>query len=287
MNAASPGSVDRLRIAIRDDDTCFYTKPAELAQLYETLWDRIPVSLSVVPNSVPAHRWHRFKTDARDDECRWLHLNKELVSFLREKIREGRIEVMLHGFTHEFRRSGGSWLPECLWKTPERLMEEVLQGKTYLEDLLESPVRVFVPPGNAIAAAGILAIESAGLDLSGILGRRVDRPLSAAYAAAYFRRWAYRARNGAPYPFPLRVGKHWELTAHALTPRSNPDSLRRSLQRACEIGAPFVLATHYWEVGSVSGLSDTFRALVNEALSLGAVPSTVSECLRSTCAFSS
>ena len=42
-----------MKIALRDDDTCFYTKPSELEEAFEGL--NIPISLSVVPFTVFSH----------------------------------------------------------------------------------------------------------------------------------------------------------------------------------------------------------------------------------------
>lgn len=38
-----------MKFAIRDDDTSFFTQPEQLLRVYEGIWDRAPVSLSVVP----------------------------------------------------------------------------------------------------------------------------------------------------------------------------------------------------------------------------------------------
>ena len=43
-----------MKIAIRDDDTSFYTNPEDLKKAHEFLGD-IPISLSVVPFTVKDH----------------------------------------------------------------------------------------------------------------------------------------------------------------------------------------------------------------------------------------
>src|SRR6188474_3008591 len=53
-----------LRAAIRDDDTCFFTTPEALERVYGRYWDRIPISLAVVPvhastrsKGIPPEHW--------------------------------------------------------------------------------------------------------------------------------------------------------------------------------------------------------------------------------------
>ena len=43
-----------VRIAIRDDDTCFFTRPEELEAVYAPLGEWLPVSLAVTPFAVEA-----------------------------------------------------------------------------------------------------------------------------------------------------------------------------------------------------------------------------------------
>ena len=53
-----------MKFAIRDDDTSFFTRPEQLLRVYQGIWDRAPVSLSVVPfhgrthtEGIPAEYW--------------------------------------------------------------------------------------------------------------------------------------------------------------------------------------------------------------------------------------
>ena len=38
-----------MKLAIRDDDTCYFTEPSELERVYHDVWDRVPVCLATVP----------------------------------------------------------------------------------------------------------------------------------------------------------------------------------------------------------------------------------------------
>ena len=48
--------------AIRDDDTSFFTSPEELDSVYSNYWGKVPISLAVVPFSVPEHRGRSFNS---------------------------------------------------------------------------------------------------------------------------------------------------------------------------------------------------------------------------------
>jgi peptidoglycan/xylan/chitin deacetylase (PgdA/CDA1 family) len=184
----------------------------------------------------------------------------------------------LHGYTHEYRELNGRWVGEFGWKPSDQLLREVAHGRAYLEQVLNTEVRVFVPPSNTISKDGVRAIRSAGLWLSGAMGRGGDRPWTWDYPYAYIRRWAWRALHGQTYPFPLTYGGHSELRAYTLTPRSEADQLFSALRKCGSIGAPFVLATHYWEFEQAPSMHETLRKLVDMAADLGMPFGFVSQC---------
>lgn len=265
--------------AIRDDDTSFFTQPAKLEAVYAPYWGKTPVSLAVVPYSVPDHRGRSFDSDCPADMQMPLEANKELVAWLRNRIVAHQVEIMLHGYNHQYRKIKGKWVGEFGWKPRDQLVKEVAGGKSYLESLLNTRIRVFVPPSNTIGTDGIHAIRNSALNLSGVMGRGGDRPWSWDYPMAYARRWQWRLVNGSPYPYPLRYGGHTELCAHALTPRASAEGLMRSLEACAKIGAPFVLATHYWEFQEVPQMHKILARLGDRASELGMSYGTVSECI--------
>jgi peptidoglycan/xylan/chitin deacetylase (PgdA/CDA1 family) len=207
-----------------------------------------------------------------------LEENPGLVAWLKEKTTGSQIEVMLHGYSHRYMQVAGRWRGEYTWKPEARLIEDTASGKAYLETLLSTRVRVFVPPSNAIGKAGIRAIRKAGLNLSGVMGRGGDRPFTLSYPTAYLKRWIWRLSSGEVYPWPLRYGGHAELRAYALTPRAKPEKLFASLENCARIHAPFVLATHYWEFAECQEMHAVLRRLVERARQLGACFCCVSRC---------
>ena len=264
--------------AIRDDDTSYFTSPDELDAVYAPYWGMVPVSLATVPFSVPEHRGRSFNNRFSPDEEVPLGENKPLVKWLKEKIRLGHIEIMLHGYNHRYKQINGRWIGEYGWKVEQQLLEETARGKAYLEQLLDVRIKVFVPPSNTIGKEGISAIRRASLNLSGIMGRGGDRPWTTDYPFAYLKRWGWRLFKGYAYPYPLALGGVKELRAYTLTPRANPDALIRSLDVCANSQAPFVIATHYWEFSDTPNMHETLSMLIDRAQQAGFVFTPVSHC---------
>jgi hypothetical protein len=45
-----------MKVAIRDDDTCYFTAPGTLERVYHDVWDRVPVCLATVPCAIGYER---------------------------------------------------------------------------------------------------------------------------------------------------------------------------------------------------------------------------------------
>ena len=73
------GSGHRMKVALRDDDTSFFTAPEQLHAVYDDVWDRIPVCLATVPFAIGfadrAFREEHWHTGASFP----LEQNRELV----------------------------------------------------------------------------------------------------------------------------------------------------------------------------------------------------------------
>ena len=100
--AARRGAAGRLmKVAIRDDDTCYFTAPARLERVYASLGSRAGVPCddsardglqeSGSAGSLLASRAKRFRSSAI----------AEMVAALRELTAAGRVTIALHGYTHE------------------------------------------------------------------------------------------------------------------------------------------------------------------------------------------
>lgn len=268
--------------AIRDDDTSFFTSPDELESVYSPYWGKVPVSLATVPFSGPEHRGRSFNTSYSADAEMPVGENSTLLAWLRKKIGAGQVEIMLHGYNHRYLQINSRWVGEYGWKTHNQLFEETVRGKSYLEALFETNIKVFVPPSNTIGKAGISAVRAANLNLSGIMGKGGDRPFSLSYMAAYAKRWAWRLAHGEAYPYPLRYDGCTELRAYALTPYANSENLMHCLEMCDRLNTPFVLATHYWEFSENPKMHTTLARLIDRADELNMEFTPVSTCFGET-----
>ena len=60
-----------MKVAIRDDDTCYFTAPDELERVYSDIWDRVPVCLAIVPVRLATNAAaFRASTGTREWRCR-------------------------------------------------------------------------------------------------------------------------------------------------------------------------------------------------------------------------
>lgn len=263
------------KIAIRDDDLCALTRWEEVEEVYGKLWGRVPISFSVIP-FVGARL--PFRGQPELEQPMPIHANQQVVQNLRSLVTKRWAEINLHGYHHTYLWRDGRYHAEYVWKPEQELRKHTVEAKRYLEALFGSPVRVFIPPSNAIGRAGISAVEEAGLNVSATMGRWGDRPFSISYLQSYLLRWGWRALLGVPYPYPLRVRRHLELTFYTLTPSACYERLRHLLGWCSRIRAPFVLAVHYWELYQDASLRGRLYDIVEEAIQKGFKPALLSEC---------
>ncbi len=265
-------------LAIRDDDLCFFTQPAEIEALYGPVFNRVPVSFACVSRTVPQHRDKVFSHTAAPGHYA-LGDNRPLVDYVRYLLHKRQCEVMVHGYTNESRQIKGSWQAECIWKPAAQLTEEIVAGRDYLTGLFGVRPRVFVPPGNSIGPAGVAAASAAGLDLSASLSLRPNHAWSRRYAANYKQHWTYWLAHRRPYPFTLDFGTHRELAAYALDTTAAFDHVMSCLRSCAEADASFVVSTHYWRLADDEGLHSALLRVIDAALDLGYLPGTVAEAI--------
>jgi predicted deacetylase len=251
-----------VKVAIRDDDTCYFTKPADLERVYRGIWDQVPVCLATIPfamgyqsPAVPRAYWTSGETFA-------LERNPDLVAQLRERSVAGRVSIALHGYTHEDFPDG--WEFQAA-PDPDRRVRE---GLAYLRGLLGTDISIFVPPHNALSKAGMAAVRGARLNLLGsfLSFHPSRRPFELQTLPNWWRVQRFRARTGRTrsdpmvYPYPLRYSRHAEFGCHSLVPSSTLEGLVNAFEEARAAGGNFCVATHYWEV------DDRLRAVLNDLL---------------------
>lgn len=239
-----------MKVALRDDDTSFFTDPDRLDAVYHDVWDQLPVTLAVVPRAagfqdkaIPDKYWKAERTLPLEE-------NSGLVTRLREHLAAGRVTIAQHGYTHEDFPGGYEF------QAAPDLEHRLAQGRAYLEMLLGTHIEIFVPPHNALSKRGLAAVSAAGLNLLGsfLSFRPSMRAWDARTPANWWRVRRYRASMGRGksdrliYPHVLRYGGHAEFGCHSLIPGTTVEQLVEGFDEARRAGGHFCVATHYWEV---------------------------------------
>jgi hypothetical protein len=254
-----------VKVALRDDDTSYFTEPDRLEAVYHDVWDRLPVCLAVVPRAagfrdkaIPEKYWQAGRAFALEE-------NPRLVDRLLALIAAGRVTIAQHGYTHEDFAGGYEF------QAAPDLEQRLHAGRADLNRTLQTPVSIFVPPHNALSKRGLAAISAAGLNLLGsfLSFRPSMRPWDEHTPANWWRVRQYRASLGLAksdrfiYPHVLRYRRHAEFGCHSLIPGTTFEQLVDGFERARRAGGHFCLATHYWEIDAT--LKDVLRRFLDHA----------------------
>jgi hypothetical protein len=252
---------------IRDDDTNFFTSPDDLERVYGCMSPRGPISLAVVP----FQRAGTSKAVPERFRGRWtvhpLHENEGLVEYLRAGTASGRFEIMLHGYRHD----ETDCHPEFIDR--DDVAQRVTDGRRYLEELLRTRIRVFVPPHNTIGRKGLDAIARANLHLGGVAGVRSGwSPLSLNTWREWRRLRRWHRSGGLGFPWVLDLGDHREIVGNAVTPVASPERTLALFESTLRVRGVFCAATHYWEQDAPSihagapSVGEQLRNLIDRAL---------------------
>jgi hypothetical protein len=254
-----------MKFAIRDDDTCYFTRPETLERVYGDIWRQVPICLATVPFAIGYERKGIPPEHWRSGESFALERNAGIVGLLRDAIADGRVTIALHGYTHQD-YPGGYEFQSC--PDPER---PVAEGLAYLRTTLAADISIFVPPHNALSKRSLAAIDRAGLNLLGsfLSFRPSLRPWDLRTPANMWRVARFRARTGRSkrdalvYPHALRYSGHSEFGCHSLVPGTTVDELVAGFEEARIAGGDFCVATHYWEVDDA--MKDVLKRLLDHA----------------------
>ncbi|MBM3810189.1 MAG: DUF2334 domain-containing protein [Acidimicrobiia bacterium] len=259
-----------MRFAIRDDDTCYFTKPEELERVWGRVLPYAPVSLAITPFALQAFHLGNLERFYQGSTPEPLANNTGLVQWLREHLETGSISVMCHGSTHEYKRvSKRRLIQEYVWKSRERLALETQQAKDHLQQVLQTRVNTFVPPGNAISRAGLEAIQPSfphvltTLSLRRWHGLRLDR----GSLEAFLRRLYHQLRYGAPSPGVEQLGGVKLLPSFSLTRATSWEMAEKRFQLCRKLETDFVVAVHYWEINA--GVRSILDRLLETASAAG------------------
>jgi predicted deacetylase len=250
-----------VKVAIRDDDTCYFTAPEDLERVYGGVWEAAPVCLATVPFAVGYERVGIPERHWQGGEPFALERNAPLVAYIKELVARGRATVALHGYTHEDYANGYEFQA-----APDPL-RRIREGRRYLQAQLGAAISIFVPPHNALSRRALDAVSRERLNLLGsfISFRPSLRRWDVRTPSNWWRVRRYRARTGRTrsssfvYPHVLRYARHAEFGCHALVPGTTIDALTAAFDEARDAGGDFCVATHYWEVDErLGGVLRTF-----------------------------
>ncbi len=150
-----------MKVALRDDDACYFTAPETLHRVYHDVWDRVPVCFATVPFAIGYQRAGIPQQHWTSGEKFPLEQNGTLVAFLKDLVSRGRATIALHGYTHQDYPQGYEF------EAAPDLEHRVQHGRHYLEHTLATRPSIFVPPHNALSKRGLSAVSAAGLNLLG------------------------------------------------------------------------------------------------------------------------
>ncbi|MDQ0149539.1 DUF2334 domain-containing protein [Eubacterium multiforme] len=254
--------------AIRDDDISYFTTIEELERAYDFVKEGT-ISLSVVPKTVSRHKDDIFPYGKGiNDGYYTISDNDRLVDYLRQECKNGRYDILLHGYTHEYKKLDNKWVAEMKWKSKEILQKELMAGKKELENIFSFKIKVFVAPNNSIDDKAISVIEDLKMNYSGII-LHGDRKKNFRYFFNYIKRWGTRLIKKIPYPGILDYGKHKELVAYTL---DNFERLKYEYECCKKKKVPFVVYTHYWQINDdpikKKLLKDIYSYVINDGAKL-------------------
>lgn len=260
-----------MRVAIRDDDACAFTRPDDLERVYGPLGAGLPVSVAVTPFAMESFHLGDPVRFFQKGPPLPLSGNNEMVGYLKTGLRSGRFSVLCHGYSHEYKRhSRGGLVQECVWKDDERLAREGVLAKQHLEEALDCQVRTFVPPGNAMRVRAIRRIGSVFPRILATVPMRRWREflVSPRTLGSLARRIAGQLSYGAPPPVPERLGPAWLLPSMSLTASSEWSALAERFALHQRLGGDLVVAVHYWELRGAT--RDLFHRFLDHAVAQGA-----------------
>lgn len=255
-----------MRLAIRDDDTNFFTTPQELESCYRDIWQEIPVTLCLI-SQVKGNwkKWvHQIYKDKHDtDWAAWdadnqphpIDDNKELVTYLKQKIAAGNVDVAFHAKYH---RNGDNMLPADMannyirgaeFYTDRDLTKYIKEEVQHLSRLFNHPITVFTPPQNLLSEKGYHAVINAGLNIcgGGIPFYKKEKTLKGLVNIA--KQMAFKAvYRTSDYPYVLKYSDHNEIVYHyPLQPGTHLRTLTDAFDMVHSFNGDFVLSTHYVE----------------------------------------
>jgi hypothetical protein len=271
-------------ISIRDDDINYFTDAERLKQIYEPMFAYVKPTLCITPFAGQVYWEVRLRenellgTPAKVAFVRDFHEkhpqeagktsaiwdNAPLVRLLREWIAAGRVDIALHGITHNPTVSGY----ECDSTRPDiKVLEQVLAD---CKAAFGVDVVVFSPPNNSINAEWFKAVSGLGMHIVHSAGPKPwEVPPSVSALGSCTRIIADRLQNGrmSRVHRVLNFGRVRLVPSIPTLPFSKLDSIHSVIDRMADSGEDHVLviATHSYAFDYDPDMYDRVMALARHA----------------------
>ncbi len=247
-----------MRLFIRDDDTSYFTKVSELESAYNDIWKFGPINLAIIPYSVETFNQGELGSQYQNHKEFFIGDNLELVEFIKLKIAEKKVNIMLHGYNHLYRIDKNQinkypfGIPEFIYS--ENHFERIEKGKLALEKLFDVEIKWFIPPSNSLTIETVVACDVLGLNIPLVLN--LKSRLFRVFLDNPFNLIQNRLNKITKQNSPLLFNNHKEILCTSYT--SVTDFNKLISYKGNE-----VIATHYWEVNKFPNIKlEIYKELI-------------------------
>jgi predicted deacetylase len=262
----------KVAVALRDDDVSYFTEPWMLESVYKEVWRQgFKVSLAVIPMlSISSHHFHnvlsRHVTISSVGKERYsIADNKDLVNYLQRKIKERKVDIVQHGYTH----NNVNGQREFAINDFKIVDEKLRLGRALLQDTFQQDITVFAAPHEKISRATWKSLKLNKMCLSRqfTLGRLLTITTRSLSQALRIFQSAQTLNPFSRIPSSIiNIDGHyilqWDFLLSANKNFNEQIKVADKMFTArCIRREPYILTQHYWEY-----LSSWEKGEVNHAL---------------------
>jgi hypothetical protein len=248
-------------IIIRDDDISYFTRPEMLEAAYGRLWAaNIPVCFATIPAQRDDARVLQHDDKPIDPsippqyrgkgERHPITGNPALCDYLTAKVRQGLVEIALHGYDHAYHEFGGD--------DADDLQGRITEGHALLASALpDAAINTFIAPYDRLSHTALTLLIDAGYHIS--------TKTSAVQGYAAMPNYSYRT-----LPTGKTLFASDEYCFHRYYP---PEVCLAMARRVLHENALVILTNHYWTFyydwqQQPTGLMAVWQTFVDELLAL-------------------
>jgi len=222
-----------MQTIIRDDDTSFFTSPALLEAVYGQLWaHNIPVCLSVIPaQRADARVKHRpgepldpgiarkYRGQAKEFS---ILDNRDLCGYLNAQASVGLVEIVLHGYAHEYM--------EFVTDDAALIERKLTEGKRILQEAFpDAPIRAFIAPYDHLSPTALNLVFEHGLNLCTASENLTGMPVDP------YRAYCWDDDH-----------KLFVCDEYLFTHRDDPEACLSNARLRLQTAETLIVANHYW-----------------------------------------